>query len=186
MEDSFFSFRLYLLEIGLYRSASPILSHIFCLYERVYFFILHYLTSAVWLIVTCVMKMFLMRLQARKLEAQLDEQMNSFRKLVSTKVSTNVDTAESDVESGIERLLKQLQQVNSQMQAWVSSGGSEMVSHTLTRHQEILQDLTQVPCLKNSCLVAILIFSHWKGRNVIVAWVLSFPVYSNKFTLDKQ
>ncbi|XP_022948452.1 Golgi SNAP receptor complex member 1-1-like isoform X2 [Cucurbita moschata] len=69
--------------------------------------------------------------------------MNSFRKLVSTKVSTNVDAAENDVESGIERLLKQLQQVNSQMQAWVSSGGSEMVSHTLTRHQEILQDLTQ-------------------------------------------
>ncbi|MBA0569161.1 hypothetical protein Golob_006616 [Gossypium lobatum] len=29
------------------------------------------------------------------------------------------------------------------MQDWVSSGGSEMVSHTLTRHQEILQDLTQ-------------------------------------------
>ncbi|XP_022948451.1 Golgi SNAP receptor complex member 1-1-like isoform X1 [Cucurbita moschata] len=84
-----------------------------------------------------------LRKQARKLEAQLDEQMNSFRKLVSTKVSTNVDAAENDVESGIERLLKQLQQVNSQMQAWVSSGGSEMVSHTLTRHQEILQDLTQ-------------------------------------------
>lgn len=84
-----------------------------------------------------------LRKQARKLEAQLDEQMNSFRKLVSTKGSTNADTADSDVESGIERLLKQLQQVNSQMQAWVSSGGSEMVSHTLTRHQEILQDLTQ-------------------------------------------
>lgn len=83
-------------------------------------------------------------LQARKLEAQLDEQMNSYRRLVSTKGSTKVDAGENDLESGIERLLKQLQQVNSQMQAWVSSGGSEMVSHTLTRHQEILQDLTQV------------------------------------------
>ncbi|KAK6162041.1 hypothetical protein DH2020_001882 [Rehmannia glutinosa] len=41
------------------------------------------------------------------------------------------------------QLLKQLQQVNMQMQAWVSSGGSEIFSHTLTRHQEILQDLTQ-------------------------------------------
>ncbi|CAM8958642.1 unnamed protein product [Rhodiola kirilowii] len=29
------------------------------------------------------------------------------------------------------------------MQTWVSSGGSEIFSHTLTRHQEILQDLTQ-------------------------------------------
>ncbi|KAL8171613.1 hypothetical protein V2J09_023417 [Rumex salicifolius] len=77
--------------------------------------------------------------KARKLEAQLDEQMNSFRKLVSTKS----DTSNNDLESGIDQLLKQLQQVNNQMQAWVSSGGSEMVSHTLTRHQEILQDLTQ-------------------------------------------
>ncbi|KAG6783195.1 hypothetical protein POTOM_012639 [Populus tomentosa] len=84
-----------------------------------------------------------LRKQARKLEAQLDEQMSSFRKLASSKVSTKVDSPENDLESGIDRLLKQLQQVNSQMQAWVSSGGSEMVSHTLTRHQEILQDLTQ-------------------------------------------
>ncbi|XP_027341779.1 Golgi SNAP receptor complex member 1-1-like [Abrus precatorius] len=84
-----------------------------------------------------------LRKQARKLEAQLDEQMNSYRKLVSAKVSTKGDDTESDLVSWIERLLNQLQQVNSQMQAWVSSGGSEMVSHTLTRHQEILQDLTQ-------------------------------------------
>lgn len=84
-----------------------------------------------------------LRKQARKLEAQLDEQMNSYRKLVSTKISTKADAAENDLESGIDRLLKQLQQVNLQMQAWVSSGGSEMVSHTLTRHQEICQDLTQ-------------------------------------------
>ncbi|KAF8393069.1 hypothetical protein HHK36_021310 [Tetracentron sinense] len=76
---------------------------------------------------------------ARKLEAQLDEQINSYRKLVSSKVNGT----ENDLESGIDRLLKQLQQVNTQMQAWVSSGGSEIFSHTLTRHQEILQDLTQ-------------------------------------------
>ncbi|KAG6669569.1 Golgi SNAP receptor complex member 1-1 [Carya illinoinensis] len=84
-----------------------------------------------------------LRKQARKLEAQLDEQMNSYRKSVSTKVPAKNDTSENDLESGIDRLLKQLQKVNSQMQAWVSSGGTEMVSHTLTRHQEILQDLTQ-------------------------------------------
>lgn len=70
--------------------------------------------------------------------------MNSYRKLVSANVSSKADASESDLESWIERLLKQLQQVNAQMQAWVSAGGSEMVSHTLTRHQEILQDLTQV------------------------------------------
>ncbi|KMT01069.1 hypothetical protein BVRB_9g223240 [Beta vulgaris subsp. vulgaris] len=80
-----------------------------------------------------------LRKQARKLEAQLDEQMNSYRKLVATKV----DGIDNNLESGIEQLLKQLDQVNNQMRAWVSSGGSEMVSHTLTRHQEILQDLTQ-------------------------------------------
>ncbi|XP_004515530.1 Golgi SNAP receptor complex member 1-1-like isoform X2 [Cicer arietinum] len=84
-----------------------------------------------------------LRKQARKLEAQLDEQMNAYRKLVSTNISTKADAAESDLESWIERLIKQLHQVNSQMQAWVSSGGSDMVSHTLTRHQEILQDITQ-------------------------------------------
>ncbi|KAG7992681.1 hypothetical protein I3843_02G139000 [Carya illinoinensis] len=84
-----------------------------------------------------------LRKQARKLEAQLEEQMNSYRKVVSTKGMAKTDTSENDFDSGIDRLLKQLQQVISQMQAWVSSGGSEMVSHTLTRHQEILQDLTQ-------------------------------------------
>ncbi|KAK2432275.1 Golgi SNAP receptor complex member 1-1 [Trifolium repens] len=84
-----------------------------------------------------------LRKQARKLEAQLDEQMSAYRKLVSTNVSTKGDAAESDVESWIERLIKQLQQVNSQMQVLVSSGGSDIVSHTLTRHQEILHDITQ-------------------------------------------
>ncbi|CAN7134195.1 unnamed protein product [Brassica rapa subsp. narinosa] len=79
-----------------------------------------------------------LRKQARKIEAQLDEQMHSYRRLVSTKS----DGAASDLEAGIDLLLRQLQQVNAQMQAWVSSGGSEMVSHTLTRHQEIFQDLT--------------------------------------------
>ncbi|KFK43829.1 hypothetical protein AALP_AA1G179100 [Arabis alpina] len=83
-----------------------------------------------------------LRKQARKIEAQLDEQMHSYRRLVSTK-ALNSDGSESDLEAAIDLLLRHLQQVNAQMQAWVSSGGSEMVSHTLTRHQEILQDLTQ-------------------------------------------
>ena len=89
-------------------------------------------------------------LQARKLEAQLDDQMHLYRKLVSTKVD---EGSENDLASGIQQLLKQLHHVISQMQAWVSSGGSEIFSHTLTRHQEIHHDLSQVtlsipvPCL---------------------------------------
>ncbi|GAB2293659.1 Golgi SNAP receptor complex member 1-1 [Dionaea muscipula] len=81
-----------------------------------------------------------LRKQARKLEAQLDDQMSSYRKVVAAKADSSED---KDLESGIELLIKQLQQVNLQMQAWVSSGGVEVVSHTLTRQQEILQDLTQ-------------------------------------------
>jgi golgi SNAP receptor complex member 1 len=77
--------------------------------------------------------------QARTLEAQLDDQMNAYCKLVSMKS----DGSESDIESDIESSLKQLQQVKSQMQTWVSSGGSEVLSHTLTCHMEILQDLTR-------------------------------------------
>ncbi|CAL9773788.1 unnamed protein product [Musa acuminata subsp. burmannicoides] len=80
-----------------------------------------------------------LRKQARKLEAQLDEQMTSYRRLVSAKP----DGSANELESGIEHLLKQLQHVNLQMQTWVSSGGSQIISHTLTRHKEILQDLTQ-------------------------------------------
>jgi hypothetical protein len=87
--------------------------------------------------------------QARRLEAQLDDQMSAYRKLVSMKS----DGSENDIESDIERSLKQLQQVNSQMQTWVSSGGSEVLSHTLTRHMEILQDLTQVPVVSYSNFV---------------------------------
>ncbi|XP_020270301.1 Golgi SNAP receptor complex member 1-1-like isoform X1 [Asparagus officinalis] len=80
-----------------------------------------------------------LRSQARKLEAQLDEQLNTYRRIVATRT----DGSENDLDSTIDRLLKQLQQVNSQMHAWVSSGGSEILLHTLNRHREILQDLTQ-------------------------------------------
>ncbi|EPS60493.1 hypothetical protein M569_14309 [Genlisea aurea] len=80
-----------------------------------------------------------LRKQARKLEAQLDEQIHSYRKLV-TKVDLSND---KEAESRIEQLLMQLKQVNVEMQSWATSGGSEIFSHTLTRHQEILEDLTQ-------------------------------------------
>ncbi|KAM0006098.1 putative golgi SNAP receptor complex, subunit 1 [Helianthus debilis subsp. tardiflorus] len=81
-----------------------------------------------------------LRKQARNLEAELDDQMHMYRKLVSTKVD---DGNDGNLGSNIEHLLKRLHQVISQMQAWVSSGGSEIFSHTLTRHQEIHHDLTQ-------------------------------------------
>ncbi|XP_047321988.1 Golgi SNAP receptor complex member 1-1-like [Impatiens glandulifera] len=81
-----------------------------------------------------------LRKQARNLEAQLDEQMHTYRKLVSTKSD---DTSNKDLEPNIDQLLQQLQRVILHMQAWVSSGGSEVLSHTLTRHQEIHQDLRQ-------------------------------------------
>lgn len=71
--------------------------------------------------------------------------MHLYRKLVSKNVGNG---NENDLEAEIDQLLKQLQLVNSQMQAWVSSGGSEIFSHTLTRHQEILHDLNQVQFIK--------------------------------------
>jgi hypothetical protein len=104
--------------------------------------ILEYWSFLLFIVTLCqrCLKNFLLRLYARRTEAQLDDQMNAYRKLVSMKS----DGSENDIESDIERSLKQLQLVNSQMQTWVSSGGSEVLSHTLTRHMEILQDLTQV------------------------------------------
>ncbi|XP_078433455.1 golgi snare 11 [Wolffia australiana] len=80
-----------------------------------------------------------LRKQARKLQDELDDQMNSYRRLVASRDSQSGN----DLESGIDRLLKHLQLVNSQMQSLMSSGGSDFFSHTLTRHQEILQDFTQ-------------------------------------------
>lgn len=84
--------------------------------------------------------------------------MHLYRKLVSRKVDSG---NENDLESEIDQLLRQLQQVNSQMQAWVSSGGSEIFSHTLTRHQEILHDLTQVMFLS---LFGISLFGEYEFR----------------------
>ncbi|KAL8245040.1 hypothetical protein R6Q59_011298 [Mikania micrantha] len=81
-----------------------------------------------------------LRKQARNLEAELDSQMHMYHRLVSTKAD---DGNDNTLGSSIEQLLKQLQQVISQMQAWVSSGALEIFSHTLTRHCEIHCDLTQ-------------------------------------------
>eukprot|EP00252_Welwitschia_mirabilis_P000461 TRINITY_DN10451_c0_g1_i1.p1 TRINITY_DN10451_c0_g1~~TRINITY_DN10451_c0_g1_i1.p1 ORF type:complete len:220 (+),score=36.29 TRINITY_DN10451_c0_g1_i1:176-835(+) len=80
-----------------------------------------------------------LRKQARKLEGQLDEQLSSYRRLINRKF----DSSEEQLEAEIEKSLQQLQNINSQMQAWFSSGSSDIVSHTLARHLEILQDLSQ-------------------------------------------
>lgn len=80
--------------------------------------------------------------------------MHLYRKLVSRKDDSCSD---NDHESGIDQLLKQLQSLNLQMQAWVSSGGSEIFSHTLTRHQEILQDLTQVFYFLSSYIMSLIV-----------------------------
>ncbi|GJS79359.1 Golgi SNAP receptor complex, subunit 1 [Tanacetum coccineum] len=76
---------------------------------------------------------------ARNLEAQLNDEMHLYRRLVSTKA----DGDENDLGSRIEQLLKQLHHVMSQMQALVSSGGSGIFSHTLNRFQEIHRDLSR-------------------------------------------
>ncbi|KAL2651876.1 hypothetical protein R1flu_020004 [Riccia fluitans] len=78
-----------------------------------------------------------LRKQARKLESELDEKLVAFRK-----AATGPEDSE-DTEAGIEDLLRNLQQVNNQMQAWASKGGSHVLSHTLARHNDIFHELTQ-------------------------------------------
>ncbi|KAG2254948.1 hypothetical protein Bca52824_085084 [Brassica carinata] len=74
-------------------------------------------------------------MNARKIEAQLYEQMHSYR-------STKSDGAESDLEAGIDLLLRQLQQVNAQMQAWVPSR-SHADLRTKQEHALLLEDVKE-------------------------------------------
>ncbi len=80
-------------------------------------------------------------MQARKLESELDIKLASFRRLGNGPAG---DGQGDGNEAEIERLLQQLNEVNKQMQSWVSSAGSDVLSHTLTRHRNILQELSQV------------------------------------------
>jgi hypothetical protein len=91
-------------------------------------------------------------LQARKLESELDVKLASFRR-VGTPKGGQGDGSEAE----IERLLQQLNDVNKHMQSWVSNAGSDVLSHTLARHRNILHELSQVcnnfstpPSLNNS------------------------------------
>ncbi|KAG0577747.1 hypothetical protein KC19_5G178100 [Ceratodon purpureus] len=79
-----------------------------------------------------------LRKQARKLESELDVKLASFRR-VGTPKNGQGDGSEAE----IERLLQQLNEVNKQMQSWVSNAGSDVLSHTLARHRNILHELSQ-------------------------------------------
>ncbi|BBM99139.1 hypothetical protein Mp_1g19070 [Marchantia polymorpha subsp. ruderalis] len=79
-----------------------------------------------------------LRKQARKLESELDDKLVAYRKIAS-----GPEDSKDGTEACIKDLLKSLQHVNTQMQAWVSNGGSHVLSHTLARHKDILHELTQ-------------------------------------------
>ena len=80
-------------------------------------------------------------MQARRLESELDVKLSSFRR---GQIDPAVDGQRESNEAEIERLLKHLNDVNVQMQNWVSNAGSDVLSHTLARHQNILHELSQV------------------------------------------
>ncbi|KAJ7556980.1 hypothetical protein O6H91_05G107000 [Diphasiastrum complanatum] len=80
-----------------------------------------------------------LRKQARKLENTLDSKLSSFRGASATLGEDQVEKNEAE----IEELLQQLQHVNKNMQTVVSSAGSEVLSHTLARHGDILHELSQ-------------------------------------------
>jgi Golgi SNAP receptor complex protein 1 len=79
--------------------------------------------------------------QARRLESELDVKLASFRR---GQLDPAVDGQRGGNEAEIERLLKHLDDVNVQMQSWVSNAGSDVLAHTLARHQNILHELSQV------------------------------------------
>lgn len=82
---------------------------------------------------------FFFYLQARKLESELDVKLASFRR-----IGTPKDGQGDGSEAEIEKLLQHLNEVNKDMQNWVSNAGSDVLSHTLARHRNILHELSQV------------------------------------------
>lgn len=80
-------------------------------------------------------------MQARRLESELDVKLASFRR---GQIDPTVEGQRDGNEAEIVRLLQHLNDVNSQMQNWVSGAGSDVLSHTLARHQNILHELSQV------------------------------------------
>jgi Golgi SNAP receptor complex protein 1 len=81
-----------------------------------------------------------LRKQARRLESELDVKLASFRR---GQIDPTVEGQRDGNEAEIVRLLQHLNDVNSQMQNWVSGAGSDVLSHTLARHQNILHELSQ-------------------------------------------
>lgn len=85
--------------------------------------------------------------QARKLESELDVKLASYRRLATGRGEDKANGGEV----AIETLLEQLHTVNERMQAWVSTASSDVLAHTLARHQNIFHELSQAslapPCL---------------------------------------
>lgn len=81
-----------------------------------------------------------LRKQARRLESELDVKLASFQRGQNAPA---VDGQTDGNEVEIERLLQHLNDVNVRMQNWVSDAGSDVLSHTLVRHQNILHELSQ-------------------------------------------
>lgn len=77
--------------------------------------------------------------EARKLESELDAKLSSFRKAINCAGESKEDTLQFE----LEKLLQSLQKTNLQMQLLVSSAGSDVLSHTLARHKDIYNELTQ-------------------------------------------
>lgn len=98
-----------------------------------------------------------LRKDARRLESEVDHRLALYSKLgaqlalasASTNAQTLPDPAEAQVRAGeIEALLYQLASVNEAMCVCAAAGGagggsSELQSHTLTRHNNILMEFSR-------------------------------------------
>eukprot|EP00898_Chlorokybus_atmophyticus_P006714 jgi/Chlat1/7043/Chrsp56S06673 len=93
-----------------------------------------------------------LRKEARKLEGELDVKLVSFSKLSSgyagslTMEGGSGDTPEllsATKAAEIESLLRRLGDVNAAMAACIGAGSSEVLTHTLARHRDILHEFTQ-------------------------------------------
>ncbi|XP_078167521.1 Golgi SNAP receptor complex member 1-2-like isoform X1 [Carex rostrata] len=89
-----------------------------------------------------------LRRSARKLEGDLDVRLSSYAKLsgFSDKKGSSNDMQWKTLEMEIENLLVKLTEVNEDMSQWTSAtvvGATTAVMQRLTRHREILHELTQ-------------------------------------------
>eukprot|EP00899_Mesostigma_viride_P016697 jgi/Mesvir1/25028/Mv16968-RA.1 len=86
-----------------------------------------------------------LRKEARKLEGELDFKLASYSKLGA---GASGDAEAPDLVSTtkaveIEELLRRLLEVNDAMANCVNGGGSDVLTHTLARHRDILHEFTE-------------------------------------------